>query len=141
MWRDGDSSILPLQPLRPENWQRFRTESLIGATLAGEKKYVKAERMLLDGYQGILARKDPIALPINIASMRHSNGSSSSIRTGGGLTELRNGRKMISLQLYNSSRSKSKHGTLICCTARIRRAVQVAVLIFCKQTLRRSSVR
>jgi hypothetical protein len=42
---------------RPEDWQGFRAESLLGASLAGQKKYQEAEPLLLAGYQGMLARK------------------------------------------------------------------------------------
>jgi hypothetical protein len=42
----------------PEDWQRFRAESLLGASLAGQKKYPEAEPLLLAGYQGLAARKD-----------------------------------------------------------------------------------
>jgi hypothetical protein len=45
---------------RPADWQRFRAESLLGATLAGQKKYAEAEPLLLEGYRGMLARKDHI---------------------------------------------------------------------------------
>jgi eukaryotic-like serine/threonine-protein kinase len=48
---------------QPDDWQRFRTESLLGASLAGEKKYAEAEPLLLEGYQGMLARKDRIGVP------------------------------------------------------------------------------
>jgi hypothetical protein len=48
---------------QPEDWRRFRAESLLGASLAGQKKYAEAERLLLQGYQGMLARKDRIAFP------------------------------------------------------------------------------
>ena len=47
----------------PDDWQRFRAESLLGASLAGQKKYVEAEPLLLEGYQGMLARKDRIDVP------------------------------------------------------------------------------
>ena len=47
----------------PDSWQRFRAESLLGASLAGERKPAEAEPLLLDGYQGMLARKDRIAVP------------------------------------------------------------------------------
>ena len=43
---------------QPDDWQRFRAEALLGASLAGEKKYSEAEPLLLEGYQGMLARKD-----------------------------------------------------------------------------------
>jgi tetratricopeptide (TPR) repeat protein len=48
---------------QPDDWQRFRAESLLGASLAGQKKYAEAEPLLLEGYQGMLARKDRMGLP------------------------------------------------------------------------------
>ena len=45
------------------DWQRFRAESLLGASLAGQKKYAEAEQLLLDGYQGMIARKDRMGVP------------------------------------------------------------------------------
>jgi tetratricopeptide (TPR) repeat protein len=48
---------------KAEDWQRFRIESLLGASLAGEKNYREAEPLLLGGYQGMLARKDKIGVP------------------------------------------------------------------------------
>ena len=47
----------------PDDWQRFRAESLLGASLAGQKKYAEAEPLLVDGYQGMLARKERMAVP------------------------------------------------------------------------------
>ena len=48
---------------RPGDWQRFRAESLLGAALSGQQKYTEAEPLLLEGYQGMLERKDRIAVP------------------------------------------------------------------------------
>jgi len=48
---------------RLEGWQRFFAESLLGASLAGQKQYADAEPLLLTGYQGMVARKDKIAVP------------------------------------------------------------------------------
>ena len=48
---------------RPDDWQRFRAESLLGASLAGQKNYAEAEPLLIEGYQGMLARKDRIDIP------------------------------------------------------------------------------
>jgi serine/threonine protein kinase/Tfp pilus assembly protein PilF len=48
---------------QPDNWQKFWAESLLGASLAGEKKYAEAEPMLLEGYRGMLVRKDLIPVP------------------------------------------------------------------------------
>jgi hypothetical protein len=48
---------------QPEDWQRFRAESLLGASLAGQKKYAEAEPLLLSGYQGMTAQKERIGIP------------------------------------------------------------------------------
>jgi serine/threonine protein kinase/Flp pilus assembly protein TadD len=45
---------------QPDNWQRFRAESLLGAGLFGEKRYAEAELLLVEGYQGMVMRKDRI---------------------------------------------------------------------------------
>ena len=39
------------------DWQRFRAESVLGASLLGQKKYSEAEPLLLEGYQGMLAQQ------------------------------------------------------------------------------------
>jgi eukaryotic-like serine/threonine-protein kinase len=49
--------------IQPDDWQRYRAASLLGASLAGERKYTEAEPLLLEGYQGMLARKDRIDVP------------------------------------------------------------------------------
>jgi serine/threonine protein kinase len=51
------------QKTQPDDWQRFRAESLLGASQAGQKKYAEAEPLLLEGYRGMVARKDRIAVP------------------------------------------------------------------------------
>lgn len=48
---------------RPDEWLRFRAESVLGASLAGQKKYAEAEPLLLEGYRGMVARKDLIDVP------------------------------------------------------------------------------
>jgi len=47
---------------QPDNWQRFLAESLLGVSLAGQKRYAQAEPLLLEGYQGMLAWKDRTAV-------------------------------------------------------------------------------
>ena len=49
--------------IQPDDWQRFRAESLLGASLAGEKKYAEAEPALVEGYEGMFARKESIDVP------------------------------------------------------------------------------
>jgi len=51
------------QKQQPDNWQRFRAESLLGASLAGQKNYAPAEPLLLEGYEGMGVRKERIAVP------------------------------------------------------------------------------
>src|SRR5262249_782981 len=48
---------------QPDDWQRFHAESLLGVSLAGQKKFDEAEPLLLEGYQGMLARKERMAVP------------------------------------------------------------------------------
>jgi tetratricopeptide (TPR) repeat protein len=48
---------------QPDEWQRFRAESLLGASLAGQKKYAEGEPQLLEGYRGMVARRERIAVP------------------------------------------------------------------------------
>jgi hypothetical protein len=48
---------------QPDDWQRFRAESLLGASLSGQKRYAEAEPLLLEGYQGMLTRKQRMAVP------------------------------------------------------------------------------
>ena len=35
----------------------------MGASLSGQKKYAEAEPLLLEGYQGMVARKDRMGVP------------------------------------------------------------------------------
>jgi eukaryotic-like serine/threonine-protein kinase len=45
----------------PDSWERYRCESLLGATVAAQQKYSEAEPLLLDGVQGMLQRESTIA--------------------------------------------------------------------------------
>ena len=47
---------------QPDDWSLFRAESLLGASLAGQKKYAEAEPLLLKGYEGMVARKNRMAV-------------------------------------------------------------------------------
>jgi eukaryotic-like serine/threonine-protein kinase len=49
---------------RPDDWQRFRAESLLGASLAGKTQYADAEPLLLEGYAGMAARRDRMGVPL-----------------------------------------------------------------------------
>jgi serine/threonine protein kinase/tetratricopeptide (TPR) repeat protein len=46
--------------INTDTWVRYNCESLLGASLAGQRKYAAAESLLLSGYQGMLQRKTTI---------------------------------------------------------------------------------
>jgi len=46
-----------------DSWERFRAESTLGASLSGQRKYQEAEPLLVEGYTGMLARKERIGVP------------------------------------------------------------------------------
>jgi tetratricopeptide (TPR) repeat protein len=45
---------------KSNDWTRYRCQSLLGASLAGQKRYAEAEPLLLVGYEGMLQRKATI---------------------------------------------------------------------------------
>jgi len=47
---------------QPDDSGRFFAESLLGASLAGQKKFAEAEPLLVAAYQGMLARKDGVGV-------------------------------------------------------------------------------
>ncbi len=48
---------------QPDDWRRFHTMSQLGAALAGQKKCIEAEPMLLKGYEGMKVREAKIPAP------------------------------------------------------------------------------
>jgi tetratricopeptide (TPR) repeat protein/tRNA A-37 threonylcarbamoyl transferase component Bud32 len=44
-----------------DNWGLFRAQAFLGECLAGEMRYAEAEPLLVEGYQGMKARKERIA--------------------------------------------------------------------------------
>ena len=60
----GDAEALLRQALQirdkatPNAWERYYAQSLLGAALAGERKYAEAEALLLSGYRGLQQHKD-----------------------------------------------------------------------------------
>ena len=46
---------------RPDEWECFLAESLLGESLAGQKKYAEAQVFLVEGYRGMEARKERVA--------------------------------------------------------------------------------
>ncbi len=46
-----------LEATAPAPWEKFNIESMLGASLAGQKKYTEAEPLLLSGYDGMTQQK------------------------------------------------------------------------------------
>jgi tetratricopeptide (TPR) repeat protein len=49
-----------LDQTTPGDWRRYNTESMLGASLSGQKKFPEAEALLLSGYAGLVERKAAI---------------------------------------------------------------------------------
>jgi serine/threonine protein kinase/tetratricopeptide (TPR) repeat protein len=52
----------------PDDWLRFNAMSMLGAALAGQKKYAEAEPFLVQGYEGMKQREGKI--PPDVAKVR-----------------------------------------------------------------------
>jgi tetratricopeptide (TPR) repeat protein len=50
------------QKLQPDVWTTFDTQTLLGGSLLGQKKYAEAEPLLVQGYEGMKAREAKIPL-------------------------------------------------------------------------------
>jgi tetratricopeptide (TPR) repeat protein len=48
------------QSINADSWRRYYGEALVGASLAGQKRFQEAEPLLLSGYQGLLQRQTSI---------------------------------------------------------------------------------
>ena len=44
----------------PDSWRRYNCQSMLGASLAGQRKYAQAESLLLSGYEGMIQRESTI---------------------------------------------------------------------------------
>ena len=49
--------------IAPDVWDRYNCQSLLGASLAGQKRFEEAEPVLLSGYDGMVQREAAIAAP------------------------------------------------------------------------------
>jgi len=53
-------NIATLSEKEPATWGRYRSQSMLGASLAGQKKYSDGEPLLVSGYQGMLEHRSAI---------------------------------------------------------------------------------
>jgi tetratricopeptide (TPR) repeat protein len=55
-----DECLAIAKETRPDKWQRFETQSLLGAALVGQAKFADAEPLLLEAYAGLKDRESSI---------------------------------------------------------------------------------
>jgi hypothetical protein len=59
-WADAEPVLRECLAIRekvqPDDWSTFNTRSMLGGSLAGQKKYAEAEPLILAGYEGLKAR-------------------------------------------------------------------------------------
>src|SRR5262249_9587814 len=48
---------------QPDDWSTFNSQSMLGGSLLGQKKYAEAEQMLLKGYEGLKKREGIPRIP------------------------------------------------------------------------------
>jgi len=48
---------------QPDDWDRYRVGTILGASLSGQKKFEEAEPLLLEGYRGLAKFKDSVSIP------------------------------------------------------------------------------
>ena len=51
-----DGALTSFEKTNADRWERFYARTLLGASLGGMKNYSEGERLLLSGYEGLLAR-------------------------------------------------------------------------------------
>ncbi|MEO2090599.1 MAG: tetratricopeptide repeat protein, partial [Gemmataceae bacterium] len=49
---------------RPDRWDTFKTQALLGAAMLGQKKYEEAEPLLVGGYEGMVKHEKSMPKPI-----------------------------------------------------------------------------
>ena len=56
-------ALASYQRIEADDWQYFATRGLLGATLAGQKKFADAEPLLISGYNGMVQRQQTMSAP------------------------------------------------------------------------------
>jgi non-specific serine/threonine protein kinase/serine/threonine-protein kinase len=59
-------ALISREKRSPDSWQRFDSQSMLGAALAGQRKYRAAEPLLVSGYEGLVQRQ------VSIPQSNHS---------------------------------------------------------------------
>ncbi len=51
------TALKSYEKIAPDSWERYSCESMLGASLTGQKKYQEAEPLVIDGYEAMIQRK------------------------------------------------------------------------------------
>jgi len=67
--------VLPvLEKMQPEEWERYNCQSILGASLAGQKRYAEAETLLLSAYEGMISRQSTVSRAYPLRPKLHEEG-------------------------------------------------------------------
>ena len=55
-----------LNQTTPDAWEKFNVQSMLGASLAAQRKFAEAEPLLLSGYDGMKQRQPPSLFPARL---------------------------------------------------------------------------
>jgi len=51
------TALTRYEKVAPEGWERYNCQSMLGASLSGQRRYQEAEPLVLDGYEALVQRK------------------------------------------------------------------------------------
>jgi len=63
-----------LEKTQPDEWERYNCQSMLGASLAGQKRFVEAEQLLLAAYDGMISHQSTVARPYPMRQKLHDEG-------------------------------------------------------------------
>ena len=64
--KESREVLLLLEKIQPDEWERFNCLSILGASVAGQKRFADAEPLLLSAYQGMMSKQSTVARPYPI---------------------------------------------------------------------------
>jgi tetratricopeptide (TPR) repeat protein len=62
------AALTSYEKIAPDGWERYNCQSLLGASVAGQKRYQEAEPLAVDAYEALMRRKSSIS-PANASVM------------------------------------------------------------------------
>jgi tetratricopeptide (TPR) repeat protein len=69
------AALNAIERTTPNDWVKYNDQSLLGTSLAGQKKYAEAEPLLLSGYQGMAQRESTIPAALRTIKLEQARKS------------------------------------------------------------------